>query len=231
MADDTQMEFVVPVKGALLDEYLAKGWYRMGAYIFTTHTLRPDDGKVYPVFWLRYNVANVRMGKRSTDIIKACAGFSARFCPFQLTGELEELYARYHASINFTASGTLENVLYDVTRTVYDSYLIEIRDGNKLIAAGVFDRGRHAIAGIVNFFDPVYKKFSLGKLLVLLKYQYCIHNRIPIYYPGYYSPEYAKFDYKLFLDKNATEVYLPLANQWVAYHEFALSYAASREKV
>ncbi len=220
MAADLQMEFVIPVKGSLLDEYLAKGWYRMGAYIFTTHVLRPDDNKGYPVYWLRYSVPQVRMAKKSLDIIKGCAGFSVRFSQFRYTAELEELYARYHASINFSASETLEHVLSDVNRVVYDSWLIEIRDNGRLIAAGVFDRGKHAIAGIVNFYDPDYKKYSLGKLLVLLKYQYCMHSHIPWYYPGYYSPEYPKFNYKLFLDKQATEVYLPATDEWVAYGAF-----------
>jgi arginyl-tRNA--protein-N-Asp/Glu arginylyltransferase len=224
MANDLQMQFVIPVKGPLLDEYLARGWYRMGAYIFTTHTLRPDDGNAYPVYWLRYSVPHVQLGKKSTDIIKGCAGFSVRFRPFSLSGELEELYARYHASINFNASETLEGVLFDVSRVVYDSYLIEVRDNGRLVAAGVFDRGKDAIAGIVNFYDPEYKKYSLGKLLVLLKYQYCLHSRIPWYYPGYFSPTYAKFNYKLFLDKRATEVYLPVVNEWIQYHNFVATF-------
>lgn len=224
MANDLQMQFVIPVKGPLLDEYLARGWYRMGAYIFTTHTLRPDDGNAHPVYWLRYSVPHVQLGKKSTDIIKGCAGFSVRFRPFSLSGELEELYARYHASINFNASETLEGVLFDVSRVVYDSYLIEVRDNGRLVAAGVFDKGKDAIAGIVNFYDPEYKKYSLGKLLVLLKYQYCLHSRIPWYYPGYFSPSYPKFSYKLFLDRRATEVYLPVVNEWIQYHNFVATF-------
>lgn len=212
---------MIPVKGSLLDEYLAKGWYRMGAYIFTTHVLKPhNDDATYPVFWLRYDVARVRLSKTGTSIIKGCSRFSVRFRPFTMTDELADLYSRYFASINFEASETLEQVLFDVNRVVYETCVVEVSDQGKLVAAGIFDIGKDAIAGITNFYDPAYKKYSLGKLLVLLKYQYCLHFNIPWYYPGYYSPEYPKFDYKLFLDKQATEVYLPAEDAWVPYEYF-----------
>lgn len=221
MPKELEIEFLIPVKGTVLDEYLARGWYRMGAYIFTTHILRPhSNDEAYPVFWLRYDVSKVVLSRSARNIVKACRGFSVRFRPFSMTDELADLYSRYHAGIDFQASETLENVLFDLNRVVYDTYLIEVRDNGRLIAVGIFDKGKESIAGIVNFYDHDYKQYSLGKLMILLKYQYCLFYKISWYYPGYYSPEYPKFDYKLFLDKEATEVYLPGSDAWLAYTEF-----------
>ncbi len=47
--------------------------------------------------------------------------------------------------------------------------MIEIRDGNKLIAAGFFDLGEISVAGILNFYHPDYKSKSLGIYLLLLE--------------------------------------------------------------
>ena len=40
------------------------------------------------------------------------------------------------------------------------------------------------------------------------------------YYPGYIVQGLPKFDYKLFLDKSATEVFLPAEGSWIGYPEF-----------
>lgn len=221
MAEQLQMELVVPVKGATLDRYLERGWYRMGAHIFTTHSLCPNGNEeCYPVFWLRYDVQKVNPGSAAKKIVKGCKGMAVRFRRFFMTAELAELYSRYHASIDFRASETLEGVLHDINNIVYDSWIVEVLHGKRLVAAGVFDRGLDTIAGIANCYDPEYKKHSLGKLLVLLKLQYCKHHGLRWYYPGYYAIGYNKFDYKLFLDKEATEVYIPEQDAWIPYLSF-----------
>lgn len=209
------------IKGSLLDEYLANGWYRMGRYIFTTSWLSPqDDDKTYPVYWLRYCVPSVELSASNQSIAYKCASFHVNYKPFQLTQELIELHQKYTASLKFETSKDLRTLLNDVNNEVYDSYIIEVRDGGKLIAAGIFDLGAETIAGIINIYDPQYRKYSLGKYLMLLKYQFCSEAGLPYYYPGYFSPEYPMFDYKLFLDKQATEVFIPFFNDWYPYSNF-----------
>ncbi|MEJ7659632.1 MAG: hypothetical protein WKG07_08390 [Hymenobacter sp.] len=44
---------------------------------------------------------------------------------------------------------------------------MEVRAEGHLIAAGIFDQGTRSLAGIVNFYDPDYRKYSLGKYLML----------------------------------------------------------------
>ena len=95
--------------------------------------------------------------------------------------------------------------------------MIEIRTGSNLIAVGYFDLGKNSITGILNFYDPDYKKYSLGKYLILQKIDYAAANSIAFYYTGYLSTAISKFDYKLFPDPGAIEVLLPVEKQWVPY--------------
>jgi len=218
---EEQVEFCKTIKGALLDDYLAKGWYRQSFLIFTTHFLAPfSDGHTFRVYWLRYIVPKVLLSKKATAILKANNGFSVHCEPLRLTAEIARLHQLYAAGVSFNTSNNLAELLSDPYNEIYDSHIIQVRDKGRLIACGIFDKGKESIAGIINFYDPAYKKYSPGKFLILQKYKYCIDNAIPYYYPGYYTPEHPLFDYKLFLDKNATEVYLPESRDWVALNDF-----------
>ena len=213
-----EAEFAGVIKGALLDQYLLRGWYRMGFLIFTTHYISvTDDGKSHRVYWLRYRVPDVRQSKTIAALEAVNKHLSVACHPFKMTDEVDTLHKKYAANLKFNAATDLRQVLMDMDNEVYDSHIIEVRDNEKLVAGGIFDKGENSIAGIINFYDPEYRKQSLGKYVILQKYKYCLANNIPFYYPGYYMSDHPLFDYKLFLDKNATEVYLPEINQWVNY--------------
>lgn len=128
------------------------------------------------------------------------------------------MYELYKSSLTFTPASSVQNWLFDQqTNNVYDSFLVEVRDQCSLIAAGIFDNGQKSIAGIMNFFLPDYKKYSLGKYLMLLKIEYALSQGKKWYYPGYIVEGYPKFDYKLFVDKAAAEIFIPEQNGWRRY--------------
>lgn len=207
-------------KGQVLDDLLALGYYRMQHMIFTTHhtALDPEKENI-PVFWLRTEVKKIQENKTALTIRKYCAPFTVTIKKAVITTELEELYSIYKNHVDFCASTTCWDYLHmDEFENPYDSWMIEIRDGNILIAAGFFDKGENAISGILNFYHPAYHKFSLGKYLILKKIDHALENNIPYYYTGYISTAITKFDYKLFPDINAIEVYLPVENTWMPYN-------------
>jgi leucyl-tRNA---protein transferase len=214
------MVHIPTIKSADLDRFLSAGWYRMHNTVFTTNFVDVNDPSTR-VFWLRYKVEQVRLA-RHKELIKRNAGFTAVYRGLVVTSELNDLYAAYYYSIDHDCSENLPGILGTRGKSVFDSYLIEVRHDDKLIAAGIFDKGMDSIAGIVNFYHPDYKKYSLGKYLMLLKLQYCRDNKIGWYYPGYFGPELPKFAYKLFMDKNATEVFLPENKSWISFAEFVL---------
>ncbi|HMU46543.1 MAG TPA: hypothetical protein PKC72_09255 [Chitinophagaceae bacterium] len=210
--------FPEQLSGKELDVLLAKGWYRMGQSIFTTHYLLKEDG-IFRVFWLRYNLKKIKISKSSQRIININKRFRTSFQPMKLSDELEELYKIYKSSIDFDPAASVQQWLYgEQTTDVYDSCLIEVRDNDLLIAAGIFDKGQKSIAGIMNFFHPEYKKYSLGKYLMLIKTAYAIESGMRWYYPGYLIYGYPKFNYKLFIDKENAEIYIPEENSWSIYN-------------
>ena len=111
----------------------------------------------------------------------------------------------------------------------FNTEVIKITDKNELIAAGLFDKGSNSISGAMNFYNPEYRKFSLGKYLMLEKINYCLRNGIEYYYVGNIVPGIPKLDYKLFVDKNAVEVYDMTTGNWVPYQEWNAHYLSSQK--
>jgi leucyl-tRNA---protein transferase len=209
------IHFPFEMTGLELDDYLARGWFRMGQTIFTTDFI-PVKNHVHPVFWLRFLVQKVNYGKKQKRLLNSNKGLTVITRPFLLSEEIEELYSLYRATIDFDAPLTVESFLLDgAIGSIYDTQLIEIRDAGRLIAAGIFDNGDNSIAGIMNFFDPAYKAKSPGKFLMLLKINYAIESGKQYYYPGYIAGGFAKFDYKLFPDPAAAEIYDPHREEWI----------------
>lgn len=202
-----------------LDEYLAAGWYRMQQLIFTTDLITKDD-MLIPVFWLRHIVAAYTIAPSHKKINNSYKAFSVSITPFSVTDELEELYEQYRASVDFDISSTLQDSLLGATsQSIYRTTCILVRDGKKLVAAGVLDEGVNSIAGILNFYDPAYAPKSPGKFLMLQKMQYAQQQQKKYYYPGYMSTAFSKFDYKLMMGGACTEVYNRKTDTWVPWSE------------
>lgn len=216
-------DFIFPdengFKGTVLDHHLENGFYRMQHYLFTTNqTHLGIESESVPVFWLRIPVRNCRENKAATIIRKKAALFSVTFCTAEITDEINELYRLYFNSIAFEAADNCSSYLHDEgLQNPFNSLMVQVRDEHQLIAVGYFDVGTNTIAGILNFYHPSYKKYSLGKLLMLTKKDFALANKISYYYLGYMSTQSNKFDYKIFPDKEAIEVLLPVEKKWICY--------------
>ncbi len=206
-------------KGTFLDELLAAGYYRMQHMIFTTNqTSVNQQSETLPVFWLRTHIYQINESKTSRAIRKKCAAFTVEIKLACITPSINELFEKYYHHINFNPGQSCSEYLHDaLLPNPFDSWMIEIKDGETLVAVGYFDLGKNSIAGILNFYHPNYKKYSLGKLLILKKIDYALQHNISLYYSGYLSTAITKFDYKLFPDKAAMQVYLPLQKIWLPF--------------
>ncbi|UOQ73363.1 GNAT family N-acetyltransferase [Hymenobacter cellulosilyticus] len=212
MSASSAHNLIIP--GEALDFYLSQGYYRMHQDLFTCRFL-PIEGGFYTVHWLRIALGEVQYGPEQRRLLRLGERFTVRRRPFQLTDELEELYAAYRGSISFDAPPTVESfLLAGATHNVFTTEVFEIRDGERLVAAGIFDCGARSLAGIMNFYHPEYRKFSLGKYLMLRKIEHAreLHHRY--YYPGYIAHGFPKFDYKLFPCPAATEVFDARRSRW-----------------
>ncbi|MCB2380120.1 arginyl-tRNA--protein transferase [Hymenobacter sp. BT635] len=208
---------ILAIPGQALDFYLSQGYYRMHQDLFTCRFLPVEDG-LYSVHWLRLVLADVQYGPEQRRLQRLNERFSVVLRQFRLTAELEALYADYRRSITFDAPPTVESfLLAGATHNVFDTGVVEVRDGARLIAAGIFDSGARSMAGIMNFYHPDYRKYSLGKYLMLLKLDHARRQQYAYYYPGYLAHNYPKFDYKLFPCPAATEVFDCLNRCWLPY--------------
>ena len=201
----------------VLDAYLEHGWYRMQQTIFTTDIILKND-TVIPVFWIRLLMKRYTHSKSSKKILKTCSKFSVTVKEGNITNEAESLYSLYKAAVEFDVSDTVRDYLIGTgEENIYNTKCVEVRDGNTLIAAGYFDEGDKSMAGILNIFHPEYKKYSLGKFLILSKIEYALANNKQYYYPGYISTAISKFDYKLFPGTEHTEVYIRNTDSWMPW--------------
>ncbi|MBX3254416.1 MAG: hypothetical protein KF862_09770 [Chitinophagaceae bacterium] len=207
-----------------LDALLSMGWYRMHQSVFTTTHIFMEDRSLR-VFWLRYVIPALQFSKKQQKLLQQNQRFSVVNKPIIITDEMEELYALYKTVIAFEPSPSVAEWLYgeEGDKGIFDTHVIEIRDADKLIAAGIYDKGKNSIAGIMNFYHPQYRKFSLGKYLVLLKVQYAKAFHCKWYYPGYITYGYPAFDYKLFLGEPNVEVFLPELYGWHPYNKDVIS--------
>ena len=206
------------MNGEMLDHYLQYGWYRIQQKMITTDVIIGEDATLMPVFWIRFDLNIYQQHKRSAKIMALNQQFKVNVKPFEITREHEYLFELYKTGIDFQLMDSVKQYLLgDENINVYNTKMIEVRDEEQLIAVGIFDEGKNTIAGILNFYDPAYKKFSPGKFLMLLKLNYAKSRQHLYYYPGYICTRNPKFDYKLFPDKNSTEVFLRNRQQWLPY--------------
>ncbi|MFY8021290.1 MAG: arginine-tRNA-protein transferase [Bacteroidia bacterium] len=205
------------INDLILDSCLAMGYYRMQQNVFTTNILFQDE-KIVPVFWLRTALQKIKLNKSIKELLRKNRDFEISIEAFHNDEEIENLFAVYKSAMNFQTSESVHAYLFDQTNAdVFDSLSIKIRDKGKLIGIGIFDTGRQSIAGIMNIYHPEYKKYSLGKFLMLQKILYGLENNYQFYYTGYISTGTTKFDYKIFPDEYAMEIWHPFEMKWYPY--------------
>lgn len=185
-----------------LDDYLARGWYRLGAQIFTCQYLFFEE-KLFSPVWMRLPLKGYAFRKRMRKIFnRNRRKFTVVIQPQNLTEEKEKLYQKYRQSFHSPIAVTLISNLQEAAKsTVYDTQEICIYHEEKLVACSFFDIGENSLTSILGIYDPDYQQDSLGFYSMLLEIEWGMKNGYAYYYPGYIVPQYPKFDYKLRIGK------------------------------
>lgn len=203
-----------------LDDYLERGWFRMGQTIFTTNWLNFKE-TFYSAIWLRVLLSDYKPDLTQKKLQQKNSRFRTEIKPAMITIEKELLYIRYKQSVSFEASASLQALLYGTAdASIFDTYEVDVYDNDKLIAVGFFDVGKSSAMGIASIYDPDYKKFSLGKHLIYSKIAFCMERGIGYFYPGYFVPGYRAFDYKLDIGKPNIEYLDVQTNHWFPMKSF-----------
>ncbi len=201
-----------------LDAYLAKGWYRMGQAIFTTHFLCFGE-EFYSAIWIRLNLEEYTFRKSLRKISrKAKKQFTTHFQKARIDAKREALYQKYRYHFKGVLAPNLTDSLLDgESHNIFNTYELSVYDGDKLIALSYFDLGKESAASIIGIYDPDYNSFSLGIFSMLMEIEYCQANGLKYYYPGYVVPGYKRFDYKLRI--GGVSYYDLASRKWLPYRE------------
>lgn len=212
--------------GAFLDHALATGHFRMGNDLFTTQEVQIGyEGRrsiTDIAFWLRLNLSKAKETKTTRRIRKKCARFTFTIEPAYLSSEIELLYYEYYLSINFDGYFTCSDCIPEMNteNAGFNTLIIHIRDKGRLIGVGFFDIGKQALMSVLHFYHPDYKRFSIGKYIMLLTKDFAQSRKMDFVYPGYFLLGQSKMDYKLFPQREAMEVYLTDVQTWEPVEKF-----------
>lgn len=200
------------VRGEALDDWLARGWYRMQQGLFTvSHLFHEGQMNFQKVWWLRFEVPRLAVGTSQKALRRRNRDLEIRLVhPYIPRPEYEDLYARYRESRDFDGYPDVASAsMRPEEPNRFDSYVWELRQQGELIGAGLFDAGAQSAASILHWFAPEAQRRSLGRYLMGLTAQWCAQTGRRWYYPGYVVAGYPKMDYKLLLGTEAAEVYDP----------------------
>jgi arginine-tRNA-protein transferase len=216
------MDFI-PVHSALdpevMDTMLSFGYYRMQQNLFTVDYAHTDDRERVRVIWARVSLKDYQPNHRYVRLAKRCKQLCISLHPAAITEEIENLYAKYRAVIDFDGNDSVTSCLIG-ERTATDHFpgkMWMVRDKGELVAVGYFDEGKESCAGILNFFHPDYAKYSLGLWMYLEGVRYAAQTGKQFYYPGYVAMGFSKFDYKLLAGKERIELWDPARSVWIPY--------------
>ncbi len=191
------------------------GWFRIGQSVFTTQFLKFHK-KYYNAIWLKVHLSEFEADKQQQKLLRLNNRFQVNIKKFVLSDAQENLYQLYKTGIEFQPSQSLHKLLaLHEANQIFNTYQVEIYDGDNLIACGYFDLGQASVAGICAFYHPEYKKHSLGKYVILQKMLHAKNAGYDFFYPGYLVPEYAPFEYKRSLSKTAMSFFSISTNQWL----------------
>jgi len=208
----------------MIDRYLAMGWYRMKQKIFSTTHNSYGEGpeNLNRVWWLRYDVNEITPHTSHKRLKKKASAFTITIEKFlDDSTEEHDLYDKYRAYVDFDGYDSLKAFLYGRNKceNKYNTFAIRIKDKDKLIAVGLFDKGLYAAASGIHFYDPEYAKFSLGRLMILKTIEFMKANNLKWYYPGYIVVGRPKLDYKLFLGKDIAQYFDYETKSWLKFKD------------
>lgn len=207
-----------PLSPAVMDNLLAQGFYRMRQTVFTTTATIADDGRMIEVLWARILLDGFSAGNRHKELTRRCRRFTRSLQDAFINEEIEALYSLYAQSVHFDAPETVTSFLMgESSENYFPAKMWQVHDGDQLIAVGYFDEGKDSAAGILNFYHPDYKKFSLGKWLYLESVLYAAATGKQYFYPGYIALNFSKFDYKLLAGKDRMELWDVITGEWRPY--------------
>ncbi len=196
----TQHITLPSLSAAELDDFLAKGWYRIGQHMIYCEYISWKQ-HISGVIWTRVPLANYRFSKNLRRKRRRVEDhFEVDVHPAIIDEEHERVYQSYLTIAPGERSAHVEDVLLGghPDRNLFDTWEVSIRtkDG-KLAGFSWFDRGETSLQSIIGVYDPAYASFSLGLYTMIRELAYGLSNGFDYYYAGYILCDDTAMHYKL----------------------------------
>ncbi|MBK8252543.1 MAG: hypothetical protein IPK82_07735 [Polyangiaceae bacterium] len=198
-----------------LDDYLARGWYRIGASMITTEYLE-RDGKLTSTIWTRLDLTTHTFRKSlRKQMGKVARSFRVEVGPFVPNVAHEQVYAEYRQLVGGRRAETLDEVLGgEEGMRLFDTREVRVYDGPDLAAFSLFDMGKTSVQSIAGIYHPKYKKHGLGFYTMLAEIEHCAAVGVHFHYSGYIVTGSSFMDYKLRVGN--LEYFDPESQAWLS---------------
>lgn len=183
---------------AELDDYLARGWYRIGRAMITTDYL-VSGGQLRSTIWTRLDLYRhtFRPSLRK-QMARNARLFRIEIGPHAIDAEREDLYARYREMAGGNRAESLDEVLGgEEGRGIFDTREVRIYLGDRLVAFSWFDLGETSVQSLIGVYDPDHRRHGLGFYTMLLEIAHAAGIGMRYHYSGYVLSGHPSMDYKL----------------------------------
>lgn len=202
---------------ARLDKFLASGWFRSAPMLYRSQLICLE-GDVFSTVNIRLRLKDYEFKRSLRKILRRN---NTKFRTFVQKANLDQAKQRLYDGQKHRFKGFIFDSLNqfffaNMEESVFNTYEVNVYDGDELVAVSFFDQGKKSVASILGLYNQNYEKYSLGTYTMLLEIDYSLKTGKKYYYPGYILDQPSVFDYKLRLD-NGTMEYYNWKGRWRPY--------------
>ncbi|PKL40078.1 MAG: arginyltransferase [Spirochaetae bacterium HGW-Spirochaetae-1] len=198
--------FAMDLNEGELEELLARGWRKFGAYFF-----RPQCGECRECIPIRVRVSEFNASRSHRRILKKGSDIAVKFGPLEYRDEIYEIY-RIHSLDRFGRETDRDEFISSFYTRSCPSLQSEYFINEKLAAVGFLDKSGEALSSVYFVFDTTYGEYRLGSLSILKEIEQALTMNLKYYYLGYYIRDNHSMAYKNLFHLN--EKYDWLNNIW-----------------
>ncbi|MEP6705635.1 MAG: GNAT family N-acetyltransferase, partial [Acidobacteriota bacterium] len=179
-----------------LDHLLAAGWRHFGTHFFR-YNLGVYESDIRRVIPLRVRLARYSPSKSQRRVLRQNEDVSTVIRPLEITDEAEALFEKHKHRFRAGVPDSIDDFVSRHSELMpCEALQLDVRIGERLIAASYFDVGHRSVSAIYGMFDPEFSARSLGNYTMLKEIDFAVENKKEFYYQGYSYEGESFYDYK-----------------------------------
>jgi leucyl-tRNA---protein transferase len=192
-----QESLLFKVEDVAFDRFMESGWRRSGHLFYRMTHFPEEGGRFSTVLPLRVRLDGFLFSKSQLKILTKNRDLMYQIARMKPTADHAQLFHLHKQRFKSYPP----NSMYDYITENHDKLptkglILNVFDGDMLVAASFMDCTRRSISSIYGMFHPDYSARSLGILTMLLEIQYAVERGCAYYYPGFAYAESSFYDYK-----------------------------------